>query len=239
MIHAIVVTQFTKMLNNLLAISPGTVRPAFGLASVAPAWLHAEPDAKLVDCMKGDDSREQKSGGPFRNRTSIIGDIVNSTAEIVAPKDDYGYGYWDGDISAAWKSRLGASYKSYLATKLSAGASTVYVGANDGMLHAFDASLNGGSERFAYIPSVSREKMGELANPDYLHRYTMDGAITTSDVPSTATGGWRTLLVAGMCDGGRSVSGLNVTNPGSFDEASVLWELRGTDPGHSGDNDLG
>lgn len=210
----------------------------------APSWLGGASqsdigarDHELVDYLRGEQSQEQKNGGRFRNRSSRIGDIVNSSVEIVTEKDEYDYARWDG--GAGWRDALGQSYKAFLEAKRASPTPTVYVNANDGMLHAFDASPTGGRERFAYIPSTSRERMGELANPEYSHRYSMDGAITAADVPTTASGGWRTLLLTSAGTGGRSVSALNVTDPDAFDENDVLWELRGSDEGYSGLDELG
>lgn len=209
-----------------------------GLGSKRPSWTTLGI-GKLIAYLRGNQSNEQKSGGEFRNRTSPIGDIINSTPEIVSSKDDYGYGYWRFSTSPSWKKQLGDSYVDYLKAKANNPKPTVYVGANDGMLHAFDASKSGGREHFAFIPSVALGRMGELANPAYVHRYTVDGPIVSHDVPFNATSDWKTVLVTSTGAGGRSVSALDISDPGSFDDDSVLWELRGTDAKYSGEDDLG
>src|SRR5690606_35290144 len=111
----------------------------------------------------------------------------------------------------------------------------VYVGANDGMLHAFDgAETGGGDELFAFIPASSRSKLFELANPNYSHRYYVDGAIRVSDVATSASGGWKSVLVGTSGAGGATVFGLDVTDPDDFGADDVLWEIDGGD-----DEDLG
>src|SRR5690606_15735256 len=131
-------------------------------------------------------------------------------------------------------SDLGTSYKQYLEDK-DGNDPVVYVGANDGMLHAFDgAEIGGGDELFAFIPANSRGKLLQLANPDYDHRYYVDGAVRVSDVATSASGNWRTVLVGATGAGGATVFGLNVTNPGSFSSNDILWELDGGNEQHLG-----
>lgn len=189
----------------------------------AESWMAGKTAADVVAYLRG-----ATNAAPFRRRSEVLGDIVNSTLEIVSSKDDFGWGDWALQASPGWKSTLGSSYKTFVKSK-SATRNTAYVGANDGMLHAFDATASGGRERFAYIPSAALSRMGDLANPQYDHRYTMDGDVVSGDVPTSASGGWRTLLVASAGAGGRSVSALDATDPDGFGSASVLWELRGTD----------
>ena len=65
---------------------------------------------------------------------------------------------------------------------------TVYVGANDGMVHAFNATT--GSELFAYIPSLSLSRLNNLSKTDYgsttnPHDYFVDGDIAVSTLSQT------------------------------------------------------
>lgn len=106
---------------------------------------------------------------------------------------------------------------------------TVYIGANDGMLHAFDAST--GSELFAYVPGMLYDKLAELADPGYAHKFFMDGEIAVS--PNSLTPS-QSILVATPGRGARGLFGLDVSNPDDFGEEDVLWEISG-----EGDNDMG
>lgn len=188
---------------------------------------------KLVDYLRG----VPQSG--WRHRSSRLGDIVNSLPKISAPRDDFGYGTWAsaGPGASSWKAPLGSSYVDYLDTKL-ARKPMVYVGANDGMLHGFEAtpSSDGGEELFSFIPDGSRRHMAALAHPEYDHEYFVDGAITVSDVPFNSSGSWRTVLVGTTGGGGAkrvsantvshgSVFGLDVSKPATFGASDVLWEL--------------
>lgn len=58
------------------------------------------------------------------------------------------------------------NYAAYLKAKASAGRRMVYVGANDGMLHGFNATS--GVEQFAYIPQTALGHMGNLLFPTML-----------------------------------------------------------------------
>ncbi|MEA9608113.1 PilC/PilY family type IV pilus protein [Xanthomonas campestris pv. plantaginis] len=97
---------------------------------------------------------------------------------------------------------------------------TVYVGANDGMLHAVDAS--DGTEEFAYIPAaVSFPDLNTLSKPDYEHRYFVDGPVILSRRDQTPGA---TILVGTLGRGGKGLYSLDVTNPTTFSAARVQWE---------------
>ncbi|NGP54794.1 PilC/PilY family type IV pilus protein [Thioalkalivibrio sp. XN8] len=113
----------------------------------------------------------------------------------------------------------------------------LYVGANDGMLHAFDAAT--GEELFAYIPSMLLQPepgqdfapLSRLPDPNYAHRYFMDGTVAVEDL--SFMGVDRTVLVGTMGAGGRTVFALDVSNPASFGTADVLWEFTDPDLGYN------
>lgn len=99
----------------------------------------------------------------------------------------------------------------------------VYVGANDGMLHAFDAE--DGEEIMAYVPNLVFENLAALANPVYWwHQYYVNGTPYVKTVD-----GNRDLLVGGLGKGGRGYYGLDISDvppdaDGGFDADDVLWE---------------
>lgn len=218
---------------------PGTSRAlklaSLGFSESIPAWFPNTLTANdMVSYLRG----TAVSG--LRTRSSPLGDIVNSTTEVVSKRDDYGYGSWS-TYSTAWKQTLGTAYTSFLTAKRAASGppTMVYVGANDGMLHGFNASdtAAAGTEEFAFIPSASLQHMAELANPRYGHRYYVDGPLTSGDV--YYGGGWKSVLVGTTGGGGASkapnasgvgngsVFGLNVSNPAGFTAGNVLWEVSG------------
>jgi type IV pilus assembly protein PilY1 len=114
---------------------------------------------------------------------------------------------------------------------------TLYIGANDGMLHSFDAVT--GRELFAYIPSVVIPRLKNLSDPAYMHEFFVDGEIEVSRKAQT---GGRNYLVATLGRGGRGLFGLDVSNPSSFGSTDVKWECfatGGSVTACNGDADLG
>jgi hypothetical protein len=112
---------------------------------------------------------------------------------------------------------------------------TVFVGANDGMLHAINT--NTGSERWAYVPSMLLSKMAKLARPYGVpsnpHDYYVDGRI---NIGTVNVGGFqRRILVGSLAAGGRGLYALNINGSSGLtatSEAGVaakaLWEIDGT-----------
>lgn len=176
----------------------------------------------VVDYLRGDRGNEAP-GGTLRRRAGVIGDIVNSEPVFVGapnPRLFLGAGF-----SGA------ASYQAFAADN-AARRQVVYVGANDGMLHAFDA--DDGEEVFAFIPSVAVDAgLGEYADPAFEHRYFVDGELTVADVFDTTSDEWKTILVGTMGRGGRGMFALDVTDP---DNVGFLWERSSTHISALGNN---
>lgn len=100
----------------------------------------------------------------------------------------------------------------------------VYVGANDGMLHAFKAS--DGTELFAYVPNLVFDYLSELADPDYEHRFYVDLTPTVKKGEELLGGsGNETILVGGLGKGGQGYFALDISNPNSMMADDVLWEF--------------
>lgn len=174
--------------------------------------------ALRVNWLRGDDSKEQKNaGGIFRNRTNFLGDIINSDPIYVGAQD---YGY------SALAGAEGTSYSAFRSTSAYTGRRPMlYVGANDGMFHGFDAKSTGtgGQEILAYIPNVLFPELSKLTSPNYSHQYYVDGMSGASDVYYDSS--WHTLLASTTGAGGRAVFALDVTNPDGFGTSSALWEF--------------
>jgi type IV pilus assembly protein PilY1 len=98
---------------------------------------------------------------------------------------------------------------------------TVFIGANDGMLHAFDA--NTGVERFAFMPSVMLPRVSALTGINYnnSHQYFVDGDTAVSSFAQTPGANY---LATTLGRGGKGLFGLNVTSPSAFSGSDVLWE---------------
>lgn len=168
--------------------------------------------------LRGADSSEISNGGPFRNRSaSVLGDIVNSAPIYVASP---AFRYSDSLESAPY-----SSFQSTNATR----TPMVYTGANDGMLHGFDATT--GVEKLAYVPNMIYDNLSRLTSPQYSHTYYVDGTPTIGD--AFFSGGWKTVLVGGLNAGGQGIYALDITNPDSFGGSNVLWEFTDSDLGYT------
>lgn len=196
----------------------------------------------ILNYLRGDSTNEQppRGSGTFRKRASKLGDIVSSSPLFVgAPPFRY-RDTLEGTTSAA-------SYFKFRDDN-SGRKRVVYAGANDGMLHAFNADTkpNGddgddaGEEMFAYVPGAVFKNLNQLASAAYTHRFYVDGAPTMGDV--FFGGNWHTVLVGGLNKGGQAIYALDITNPASFDAGDVLWEFNDVGAGatgDTGDKDLG
>lgn len=197
----------------------------------------AQPSSPILDFLRGNRSEE----GPattkkFRERNTVLGDIINSDPLYVADQD---FGYGTSSLPEA------GTYNAFKANK-SNNAEMLYIGANDGMLHAIDASATGanaGVEQFAYVPNaVISPELVSLTDENYVHKYFVDGPPQAGDV--FFGGGWHTVLVGSMGAGstttsanisaipalangagGRAIFALDITTPGSFDQSKVMWEF--------------
>lgn len=168
---------------------------------------------------------------PFRQRGSRLGDIANSDPQYIH-KQNFGYsqlpetaGFTAAAKSAYTNFRASSSYQNR--------PPLVVVGANDGMLHGFNASLgtNGGKELFAYVPNDLIDELYELTDPTYSHRYYVDGTPRVGD--AWVGNAWKTLLIGSSGAGGRSIFALDISNPESMSSSSVLWEFTHPEMGYS------
>ncbi|WP_193754294.1 pilus assembly protein [Microbulbifer sp. Q7] len=162
----------------------------------------------------------------LRERGKMLGDIVNSSP-VYAGRKKHHYHLLSADLG-------GARYLDYYTTRKQPRTEVVYVGANDGMLHGFDA--RDGDELFAYVPSGVYGALKDLSSPEYgtatlPHRYSVDGPLFVGDAyfGDASTGSWKNILVGTLGAGGKGIFVLDVTNPESFDEDDVLFELTNAD----------
>jgi Tfp pilus tip-associated adhesin PilY1 len=173
---------------------------------------------------KGDEVVAASSTKLFRARTGVLGDIVDSQPVYVqkpfANYLDAGY----GTFQLTWATR----------------APVVYVGGNDGMLHAFNGVVNpplpalpidtqAGMEKWAVIPSTVLPTMYQLADTAYVapanHRFFVDGTPVAADIDTDGAGHWKTILVGGLNAGGKGYYAIDVTDP-SVLPPKALWEFK-------------
>ncbi len=203
------------------------------LNTAQQAALNSNPDSPTFDAdglgslrldyLRGSRSQESPTAVPgMRKRSTVLGDIVHSDPlYLAAPQFSYGFDNY-------------ASFRSSKANR----TPMIYVGANDGMLHGFDAAT--GTEKLAYVPNklfgvAGAPKLAKLTQKVYTHQFGVDGVPTIGDAFIGTT--WKSVLVGSLRSGGQGFFALDVTDPGLFAEAktdTVMWEFDDSD-----DPDLG
>ncbi|OIQ77365.1 neisseria PilC protein [mine drainage metagenome] len=218
-----------------------TFNPTTGKAVsfTSPSNLSATQDTALgstatqqqtmIDYLRGDASQEEKNGGTLRDRDTPLGDIVDSQPVYVGAPNPNLY---------SGKTFTGASSYGTFASDNTSRTPVIYVAANDGMLHGFNATT--GVEVYAYLPSaVILGGLSKLADPDYgsntiPHQYFNDGELTVAD--AYWSGHWHTVLVGTTGRGSaKAVYALDVTDPGNI---TLLWEHSAAD-GAANSNTIG
>lgn len=179
-----------------------------------------------INWLRGDQSKEVKNGGIFRNRSDLLGDIINSDPAFMQDTD---FGYANLPSSAPERT----SYTSFYNANLTR-TPMLYTGANDGILHAFRADVGNaasGQEIFGFVPGQIYPNLSKLTDPNYTHTYYVDGAPTVGD--AYVNGAWKTVLIGTLGGGGKSVFALDVTVPENFDSTKVIGEYTDTDLGYT------
>jgi type IV pilus assembly protein PilY1 len=182
----------------------------------------------IIEFLHGRDAFDQDGDGIFNElRPKVLGDIFHSTPNIVGPPStvlmaEAGYAGYYGDYDE--RDRV------------------IYAGANDGMLHAFDAGsfMTGddpatpetelvyytpgyGTERFGFVPGMLLDDVKMVPRNNPRTYYFVDGSPVAADVwlPSSASdvskekSEWMTMLLTGYREGGEGYLALDVTEPGA------------------------
>ncbi len=162
-----------------------------------------------VHYLRGQRDAESGNGtGSFRPRKSILGGILNSTPVLASKsRDSQFHGVND------------------------TGLETIFVGANDGMLHAFSAT--DGKELFAYVPGFLLPELGSLSSPASPPRPWFDGKLALQEVH--LNGASKTILAAAAGTGAKGVVAFDVTHPDKFGKSvGALWEFSDSDDADMG-----
>ena len=135
-----------------------------------PERVETTTGQNVLNYLRGDSSlRLRMRVGSYRNRSTALGDIVDSNP-LYLSNEDYGY--------TVLPSSEGSTYSAYVQGKT---VNKIYVGANDGMLHAFDAAS--GVESWAYVPGAVFPHLADLTSTSYNsnHEYFVDGSPASGD----------------------------------------------------------
>jgi type IV pilus assembly protein PilY1 len=180
--------------------------------------------ANLVNYLRGQTGYEDRTSNTdklYRYREATLGDAIESPPRFIGKPV---FSYTDTGYDAFKTAQAGR-------------AKTVFLGTNDGMLHAFNADT--GEERWAYVPSMVMSKMWKLADKNYatMHTNYVNGTAVISDIYDGTS--WRSILVGSLRGGGRGFYALDVTDPAA---PIFLWEFtytQTTDHALKMDDDLG
>ncbi|MCU0932464.1 MAG: PilC/PilY family type IV pilus protein, partial [Serpentinimonas sp.] len=199
------------------------------LESAQKNLINADNSAEFgrwaVEFLRGDRSKE---GRELRRRgPHALASIVNSNITYLGRSTErYSGPNFQGNL-------LNQDHKTYR-DSTSNRAPVVYVGANDGKLHAFDAT--NGKELFAYVPGSMffNDKLNAQVQPNFSHQYMLDSTPMVGDFQNSSNSNrWGTLLVGGLGGGGRGFYALNITEQDGFAGKSEnllaselpLWEF--------------
>lgn len=178
----------------------------------------ADNAQNVINFIRGFNTSNAFTGPPnygyldiFRNnRISRLGDITNASPVYL------------GQPFYAFAMNTGGESYSTFKTRVASRVGTLFVGANDGFLHAFRGT--DGNELFAYTPRQIMPDLYKLADNDFVsdHRYYVDATPTVMDIYDTSILKWRTILVGGLNNGGSGYYTLDVTDPSA---PQALWEV--------------
>jgi type IV pilus assembly protein PilY1 len=213
-------------------------------------YLRASTDAEAADIInyiRGTDISGYRIRTLTINGTTNIwklGDIIYSSPTLVAkPAENLDLIYADSTYTTFFKKYANRRH-------------VLYVGANDGMLHAFNAgifdsgpppSFSGGGkllgeELWAFIPRELLPHLKWLTDPNYTHVYyvdlkpkIVDVRIFTSEFNNpngTHPYGWGTILIGGLRFGGKEICVTDDFGSGTEDRIfrSSYFALDITDP---------
>ncbi len=153
----------------------------------------------------------------LRERARLLGDSVRSAPRLLM-------------AGAPLQTSQEAAYQTYLQQR-SAMGDLLLVGANDGLLHVFEA---GGLHRYAYLPAALQGNLQHWAAPaygaGYGHYSGVDGQIALADARLSA--GWSTLAAAGLGAGGKGLFAVRLYDQRDAANAlGALWEVDAGQPG--------
>lgn len=171
--------------------------------------------------------------GADQNKTYVLGDIFHSDPVVVDVPKNFRY-FAEGVVAreefcGPRFDGVGDNHVPYpcFVQQHQGRRRVLLVGSNDGQLHAFDAGRafrdpdsdeirydrGTGSELFSFIPRPALRTIRTLTEGND-HQYSVDGSVTVDD--AVIGDEWRTIVVGGLREGGRSYYALDITQPDSL-----------------------
>jgi type IV pilus assembly protein PilY1 len=236
---------------NFAALKPYLREEDDDIAATVIDWIRgkdpippADIDASHPNGYRKRDITGTDSNGVVQTYIWKLGDIVHSAPTLVGrPMENYDLLYGDMSYSKFW-----LAHKNRL--------QVAYIGANDGMLHAFNAGcfdapgkrfysdVNGsgacfdgthtlGEELWAFIPRGLLPHLQWLTDPAYTHVYYVDAKPKVSDVKifdadATNVEGWGSILIGSLRLGGKDIVWTHDTT--KYSASPEYFALDVTDP---------
>ncbi|MFV0664522.1 pilus assembly protein [Denitromonas sp.] len=196
----------------------------FSWANLNSTQQAALGSSMLLDWIRGDQSREKNNGGTYRNRKTVMGDVINSSPTY-ASTADYGYGF-----AASLTTAERSAYRARRASSNFINREGILLfGGNDGIFRGLDGAS--GTELFGYVPDTIIPSLPDLADPDYTHRYYVDGSPRLAD--ALIRGNWRSVVISSTGAGGKGYFALMLDNVldksiRKLQTSDILWEISNT-----------
>lgn len=189
-----------------------------------------------LEYLRGNDAKEQPNGTLRNRQGNVLGPMINSAPAFMGAPP---FAYPDSLENTGASTNYAAFRDTYVER-----TPMVYVGADDGILHGFNA--DSGDELLAYVPRAVFSNLHRLTDPNYGHRYFVDGSPSIGDAFidrdnfNGSNKSWRTVLVGGLNKGGQGIYALDITDPDTFGATStVLWDFTDADDtDNNGDGDV-
>lgn len=220
------------------------------LTAQEQAWIQGTDSSQVaqdrVDYLSGNRTKEidTQGNGEFRNRTSVLGDIIDSSPTWLGPPaSPYPDTWKDLLYTSSTPLENGSNAQTYsaFATAEATRINAVFDGANDGFMHAFRTGYynadgtyagttdsngnftgtnNDGKELFAYMPEAVLATIHNTTDPtqDYSSSHYAHNYYVDA-TPGTGDlfygNGWHTWLVSGLGAGGNAIFAIDVTDMGN------------------------
>ncbi len=217
--------EINTSINNLTTSNRDALKSRM-FPSQSPTNTEVE---NLINFIRGIDTYDQDGDGNKTESIHKLADIYHSDLIVVGKPEAPAIN--DGTINSQKKDsyyRFQNNYDNFKNGSTCGGPcpnrkEIVYAGANNGILHAFDAS--NGNELWGYIPPNvlgNLEKVPSSKANSTNAIYGVDGSPVVKDIyfddtPNDGSNNprWRTILISGLGAGGKGLFAIDVTNPNS------------------------
>ena len=212
--------------SNVASVQDGVLDDAAGLINFIRGEDYFDYD--------GDCDLTEKRKSPITGNNHYLADIYNSEMVLVG-KPSADTAFINSNQESFFRDKKG--YKAW-ANSLHSRKEVIYVGANNGILHAFDADT--GQELWGFVPPLLGGNLVIQMNPGLnkdagggsVPIYGVDGSPIVHDMyfkkPGATGEAWHSILMVPYGRGGAGFSVLDVTNPSAPEHLYSILNHAGT-----------